>query len=385
MITTIAWAAWILGTLALGLSAGSFLNVASVRLPFEKSILWPSSRCGSCLRGLPWHANLPIVGYLRLRGRCHWCGARFSIRYLIVELVAGLGFTGLFLLEVVADVRGAGWWREHGHSLRLGVVPVEAWAIWLGEAVLFSFLLTASICDLEHQEIPLEITMTGLAAGLAFSMALPWPYPARLAEVKAAEVAHQAEHPAIYRAGRQVPAGFRAEPALGFPGLQPWPLGWPLPAWLVPGTAVYGLASGLAGAIAGSVICRAIRAVYGLGRGRESLGLGDSDLLLMAGAFTGWQVVVVGFFASIIPGLVLGVGYLAIRGTQALPFGPALSVGVMATWLGWRWIGPSVADLLFDPVIGGLLAVAGLGGLLLLSLLLRFTRGGEESSMASLD
>ena len=382
MIPIIAWTAWILGTLALGLSAGSFLNVAAVRLPYEKSIIWPSSRCGSCLKGLPWHANLPVIGYLRLGGRCHWCGQPFSIRYLLVELVAGLGFTGLFLLEVVADVRGVGWWRDHGHALQWGVIPAEAWAAWSAEAVLFGFLLAASLCDLEHQEIPLEITITGLVVGLAYSIAMPWPFPATVEKVSAAVAVHQLEHPALYRQGRSVPAGVRAEPALHFPGLHPWPVAWPLPAWLAPGTVGYGLASGLAGAVAGSLICRAIRAVYGLGRGRESLGLGDSDLLLMAGAFTGWQVVVVGFFASIVPGLLLGIGYLAIRGTQALPFGPALAMGVMATWLGWRWLGPPVADVMFDPVVMSLLAVAGLGGLLLMSLMLRLTRGGDESSMA---
>lgn len=382
MIPVIAWGAWILGTLALGLSAGSFLNVAAVRLPYEKSIIWPSSRCGSCLKGLPWHANLPVIGYLRLRGKCHWCGEVFSIRYLLVELVAGLGFLGLFLLEVVADVRGVGWWRDHGHSLQWGIVPWEAWAVWCAEAVLFGFLLAASLCDLDHQEIPLEITITGLAVGLAFSVAMPWPFPADQGRVSAAVAAHRLEHPGIHRPGRTVPAGLAAEPVLGFPGLHPWPVAWPLPGWLAPGTSGQGLASGLAGALAGSLICRAIRAVYGLGRGRESLGLGDSDLLLMAGAFTGWQVVLVGFFASIIPGLVLGIGCLAFRGTQALPFGPALAIGVMATWLGWRWVGPPVADVLFDPVMLACLAIAGLGGLLLMSLLLRLTGGVEESPAA---
>ena len=83
MIPTIAWTIWLLGTLALGLAAGSFLNVAAVRLPYEKSVIWPSSRCGNCLKGLPWHSNLPIIGYIWLRGRCYWCGEVFSIRYLL--------------------------------------------------------------------------------------------------------------------------------------------------------------------------------------------------------------------------------------------------------------------------------------------------------------
>ena len=47
---------------------GSFLNVLIARLPYEKSIVWPGSRCFSCYRPIRLTDNLPIVGYLRLRG-----------------------------------------------------------------------------------------------------------------------------------------------------------------------------------------------------------------------------------------------------------------------------------------------------------------------------
>ena len=68
---------------------GSFLNVLVARLPFEKSILWPGSRCFSCLQPIRIFDNLPIIGYLRLRGKCRSCGAAFSSRYLWVELEIG--------------------------------------------------------------------------------------------------------------------------------------------------------------------------------------------------------------------------------------------------------------------------------------------------------
>jgi hypothetical protein len=47
--------------------------------------------------------------------------------------------------------------------------------------------------------------------------------------------------------------------------------------------------------------------------------------------------------------------------------------------MGWRWIGPSVADVLFDPWILGFLAIAGLGGLLTMSWMLRVVRGPDEN------
>ncbi len=40
-----------------GASVGSFLNVAIARLPLEKSLIWPSSRCGACLQAIRWHDN----------------------------------------------------------------------------------------------------------------------------------------------------------------------------------------------------------------------------------------------------------------------------------------------------------------------------------------
>ena len=84
-----------------GLGIGSFLNVLVARLPFDKSVLWPGSRCGSCYRSLRLSDNLPIIGYLRLRGKCRFCGTHFSSRYLWIELGTGLMFVGLFAMELI--------------------------------------------------------------------------------------------------------------------------------------------------------------------------------------------------------------------------------------------------------------------------------------------
>src|SRR5271163_1296237 len=95
---------WLFAVFILGAVVGSFLNVCIARLPLEKSILWPGSRCGSCLERIHWYDNLPIISYLWLRGRCRHCGARFSARYFVVELVTGLGFAALFYGEVVCNL-----------------------------------------------------------------------------------------------------------------------------------------------------------------------------------------------------------------------------------------------------------------------------------------
>src|SRR5262249_27213517 len=87
-----------------GAMVGSLLNVCIYRIPMEKSILWPNSRCGSCLQPICWFDNIPIVSYLLLRGRCRTCKEPFSMRYFLIELLTGVAFAGLFYLEVVENV-----------------------------------------------------------------------------------------------------------------------------------------------------------------------------------------------------------------------------------------------------------------------------------------
>ena len=73
---------WIVFVFVVGLNVGSFLNVVVARLPMDKSLIWPGSRCMACLQPIRWYDNLPVLGYLLLHGQCRTCGAVFSVRYL---------------------------------------------------------------------------------------------------------------------------------------------------------------------------------------------------------------------------------------------------------------------------------------------------------------
>ena len=78
-----AWAYVAIGLL--GLVVGSFLNVVIYRVPRGESLINPGSRCPSCGTAIrPWH-NVPVVGWLVLRGRCAACGAPIGVRYPLVE------------------------------------------------------------------------------------------------------------------------------------------------------------------------------------------------------------------------------------------------------------------------------------------------------------
>ncbi len=73
-----------------GLLIGSFLNVVIYRVPNEMSIIRPGSRCSSCGHDLKWFDLIPVLSYVMQKGRCRYCGERFSPRYAYVELLTGM-------------------------------------------------------------------------------------------------------------------------------------------------------------------------------------------------------------------------------------------------------------------------------------------------------
>ncbi|MBI4553392.1 MAG: prepilin peptidase [Candidatus Latescibacteria bacterium] len=134
--------------LFVGSAIGSFLNVCIHRIPLDQSIVWPSSYCPSCQAPIRASDNIPILSYLRLRGRCRACQASISIRYPIVEGLTGLAAVGCYL-----------W---------LGLT-VEAVSLFL----LFLLLLPATVIDLDHRIIPNELTYAGLIVGVGLSVVRP--------------------------------------------------------------------------------------------------------------------------------------------------------------------------------------------------------------------
>ena len=77
-------------SLVIGLAVGSFLNVIIYRLPNNKSIVKPRSKCTGCNTQITWYDNIPLISYLILLGRCRNCKAPISIRYPLIELICGL-------------------------------------------------------------------------------------------------------------------------------------------------------------------------------------------------------------------------------------------------------------------------------------------------------
>ena len=134
---------------AVGLLAGSFLGVCAERLPQRRSVVSPGSRCPACQRPLSPAENLPLLGYLWLRGRCRACHSPIPIRDLWIEAGAGLAFA---------------WaWFVAGPGIE-----------FVRLAFFLACLLTLAATDIEFRQLPDELTLGGWLAGLALAA---WVHP----------------------------------------------------------------------------------------------------------------------------------------------------------------------------------------------------------------
>jgi leader peptidase (prepilin peptidase) / N-methyltransferase len=146
---------WFLRPIAivLGLLWGSFLNVVIYRVPRGMSVAFPPSSCGACGARIRPYDNIPVLSWILLRGKARCCGAKFSPRYLVVELIGGA--IGLATLEVLLRTM-----PPETPLLRAGAVFVADFALALG-------LVAASFIDLEHMFLPNTITIGGTVLGIA--------------------------------------------------------------------------------------------------------------------------------------------------------------------------------------------------------------------------
>ena len=153
-------------TVIAGLIVGSFLNVVIHRLPRMLERKWraecadlagtpappaerydltqPRSACPKCGHRIPALENIPLVSYLFLGGKCSQCKAPISLRYPVVEALAGA-------------VAGYIAWRYGLSAAMLGAL-LFAWA-----------MIALAFIDLDTFYLPDSITLPLLWAGLLFN------------------------------------------------------------------------------------------------------------------------------------------------------------------------------------------------------------------------
>jgi leader peptidase (prepilin peptidase)/N-methyltransferase len=322
-----------------GAMLGSFMNVVVARLPYEKSTFWPGSRCGKCLQPIRLYDNIPLLSYWVLRGRCRTCKAGFSIQYFLVELFVAVAFAGVLAIEIGHNVNHVPGLADAARDLNFRFLAVSNWpyfAFFLHRAILIWLLMAAALCDLENRHIPLFITLPGTAIGLMFAICFPWPWPSGV-EQALPVLRHGATDWWLV-----APVDMQKS------GLYPWPAWGPMPSWAPAGSWKLGLLTGLMGAATGTFLLRAVRFLAQRGLGREPMGLGDADLMMMVGAFLGWQPVVVAFLFGGVITLMLSLPALFLKGKREWPFGPGLALGTVVTWMSWDKLAPFIHVLFFQ-------------------------------------
>ena len=131
-----------------GIIVGSFLNVCITRIPEDISIVSPGSRCPRCMTPIKPYDNVPVFGWLWLRGKCRACGLAISPMYPLTELATGLLFAAAFL--------------EFGIT--------QTTVKWLFFTCL---ILILTVTDLRVRLLPDVVNGPGFAAGLLFSAFVP--------------------------------------------------------------------------------------------------------------------------------------------------------------------------------------------------------------------
>jgi leader peptidase (prepilin peptidase) / N-methyltransferase len=129
--------AWVLPAVAgavTGLVTGSFLSVLAARVPAAAPIARPLGRCPHCGAAVRLADMAPLAGWLRLRGRCRDCGARYGGWYPLLELATAALFAML--------------------AVRLRFSPLLP-ALWYLAAV----GLALAVIDVRHHRLPDALTL----------------------------------------------------------------------------------------------------------------------------------------------------------------------------------------------------------------------------------
>ncbi len=139
-----------------GAVVGSFLNVVIYRIPAGLSIVNPPSACPQCNTRLAWYDNVPILGWIWLRGKCRYCAYPISIQYPIIEALTASIFAAYFALAFLSTQLPA-----------FSVVGLnDTYPIFIVHIILLAALLAATIIDYRHLIIPLEIPWFATAVAI---------------------------------------------------------------------------------------------------------------------------------------------------------------------------------------------------------------------------
>ncbi|MEM9658170.1 MAG: A24 family peptidase, partial [Planctomycetota bacterium] len=390
-----------------GAAVGAVVNWAAYALAWNPRPISPWSPAHPQAPPRILADRLPLVGWWRLRRESPLHGRWFWIRPLCVELSVATALAGLYWWEVIQQ----GLVQPQLDGIPVRAPEWTTTATFLSHAVLLSLMAAASLIDIDEKIIPDEITVVGTLLGLIIAAASPMSLLPQIAIAGAvkppacveielpADAAVQQRllvEPVTLAAPNAWPAALGARPhgqglAIGLGCLAVWyfslmPRFWrrrrgalyglrimfarvlremrrlPLSAvvlavafgtlivWYQGGAAWVGLLTALVGMIASGSLVWAVRIVGSAALKREAMGFGDVTLMMMIGAFLGWQAGIIIFFVAPFAGLVVGVLQAVLRRDDVIPYGPFLCLATAAVVVSWGSLwrdGPGGMQALF--------------------------------------
>jgi leader peptidase (prepilin peptidase)/N-methyltransferase len=383
---------WIIFAFAIGASIGSFLNVVIYRLPRDLSLVSPGSMCPSCHKHIRFYDNIPLFSWLFLRAKCRYCKAPISPRYFVIELVTAVIFAGLFVLYFKYGFIS---YFASGPYIGLAALIHGGWFIYLLHASLLSCLIAASAIDLELWLIPISICWFLTAVGLIGSaIGVYILNPAAIRTYFLLPVASAGTAALAAGAGlgtilsmillttgvikgsylTEEPVDITIKPSADdenynhrieilkeivfllpilicsaawyYTTVRNEPIrDWWLDISQIP--VIRGFLGSLWGYFIGAGVVWATRIFGTLAFGKEAMGLGDVHLMAAAGTIIGPLLIVIAFFVAPFFGLLWAAYQMFFKKTRQIPYGPFLSLAVLAVMIFHDGIYNYVAGIFF--------------------------------------
>lgn len=309
-----------------GMIVGSFLNVCIVRMPEEKSVIFPSSHCPSCKKSLKWFHNIPFISWLFLRGKCSFCNATISWRYPFVELLTGVIFLVFF------RIFGFDW-------------------ILLPYLTMISGFIVATFVDFKHRIIPDEISVGGMLIGILMSLFVVEMHDTSVLMIKSGAYAMRfmlAFFFIVQVIQCLIKRKIDEDDKFIFMILICFAVVEALLTtliWIVPHPFLHNLLSfkaGVQGAFIGGGVIYFMGVVGELIFRKEAMGGGDVKLLAMIGAFIGWKLAILTFFIAPFFGAIVGIIEKIRTKDSTLAYGPYICLGAVIS-IFW---GETILDLI---------------------------------------
>jgi leader peptidase (prepilin peptidase)/N-methyltransferase len=162
-----------------GLAVGSFLNVVIWRVPRGASVVSPPSACPRCGRPIRVRDNIPVVGWLVLRGRCRDCGEPIGIRYPAIEMMTGVLFA-LLAWRFGTQVSLVAFLWAGAAGVALAMIDIDTRRLpdaitFPTAAVVAAVLVVAALTDAD----PADLVRAGIGSAVlgVFYFALWFIYP----------------------------------------------------------------------------------------------------------------------------------------------------------------------------------------------------------------